>query len=103
MRVTRSNTLALPLRVAAFHSVNKLTGLPCTALGLLTRHSAILSTDAFLHTLCFRVEDVSFPVVVAIIGAATVSHGHTGIPTQQVAFVTLAGLCAGPVAGCKGS
>lgn len=81
MRVTRSHTLAMPLRVAAIHSVYKLTGLSLTTLGLFTRHCAILSTDAFLHTLAFRIEDVSFPVVLPIVGAATVSHRHAGIPT----------------------
>lgn len=102
MRVTRSHTFALPLGVATFHSVYKLTGFPCKALVHLARHRTVFSTDALLHTLFFRIEDVSFPEVEAVVGAATISHRHTGIPTQQVAFVTLAGLGAGPAASAHG-
>ena len=102
MRVTRSDALAFPLRVAAFHSIYDLTDFPWTALGFLARYHTILSTDALLHTLSFRVEDLSFFVVVTTVWAATVSHRHAGIPTQQVAVVTLTGFCAMPVTGGMG-
>ena len=102
MRVTGSDALALPLRVAALHSISNLTDLPGPTLGLLARHRTVLSTDTLLHALVFRVEGVSSLVVVPVVGAATVSHRHTGDPAQQEAFVTLAGFSTTPATGGMG-
>lgn len=81
MRVTRSHTLAILSGVAAMYSIYKLTAFVWTTFGLLARDCASASTDTFLSTLGIRIEDRSFLVVATLVGASTVTHRHTFIPT----------------------